>query len=701
MVSLGRRSKIVPSVAALALLSVIVSGCSFFTSQNQVQEVSSVIQETDPPAAPSWTQTASPSPTEACKVADGLPQELLSKGRGSFWEGRKARGPVGFPWVSSYFFPNKGDLNFLMLLVSFEDTTKFVENPTDYLDAQASKLSEWADFFSQGQMRWNVETLERWVDLPYSSQVAPQSDTDLGTDIINQLEATVDIEDYDGVLLQWAPGVQEGSRTSFGLRLNSMDSRETDSFKFRQMVWAPDLSFYRNNGQQTYENRRENWWGSMVHEILHEMNMNLHAPGNGWATSVGNKTNPSGNGGVSYAITAWEQFLLGWVKDSQIQCVSMGNLDSEQTAILTPLEIFGGERKALVVVISESDVVVVESRRPIGYSKWWNQDNSGALVYTVNPQVLEQTDHIDEDCGNDPTHTKWAYYLFPDQEREDPSAWCGAMGGAFHPAIFDEGETLTRNGVRIEVVHSADDKDYVRVTRSSDDSSQAFSAEPLEPAVDGGWWNQCEGPCPLDLPNPPQNLGHTMETDRERIPRLGSCEELSSQWGPRNGVAASTDFRDKAGAAVATMISTQWYAVNRHLDTNLDGVICSCQAPESTDEQASSTGESCVTLQIDINAPLAEKCEDPWWLNCFEGSVSLPVVAENSNHNRPTDDPERIGPPNCEGLRQSNLLHGIAASFDYRDAVSKQAMVSTQWYAKLHFLDTNLDGVACGPGDDG
>lgn len=688
-------------MTTLVFLSLIVTGCSLPSNEVGAQEASIGADEKEPSVAPSWTQKPSPSPTEVCKVKDGLSSELLSKGRGSFWEGKKARGPVGFPWVSSYFFPNEGDLNFLMLLVSFEDTTKFVENPLDYLEPQASKLSEWADFFSQGKMRWNVEPLEQWIDLPYSSRSAPQSDVDFGTDIVNQIASKVDIEDYDGVLLQWAPGVEQGSRTSFGLRLNSMDSSETDSFKFRQMVWAPDLSFYRNNGMETYEIRRENWWGSMVHEILHEMNMNLHAPGNGWATSVGNKTSPSGNGGVSYAITAWEQFLLGWMTDSQVQCLSMDDLDSEQTAILTPLEIFGGERKALVVVISPSDVLVVESRRPIGYSKWWNQDNSGSLVYTVNPQVLEQTDHIDEDCGNDPTHTKWAYYLFPDEEREDPSSWCGAMGGAFHPAIFDQGESLTYNGVRIELVYSADDKDYVRVTRPSKDDSGKFAPEPLEPALDGGWWNQCEGECPLDLPNPPQNLGHTMTTDREGIPRLESCEELSSRWGPRNGIAASSVFRDQAGAAIATMISTQWYAVNRHLDSNLDGVICSCQAPENDESQVSSTTDSCVTFQIEIDAPLADKCDDPWWVNCFEGSVRLPVIAENSNHNRPTDDPERIGPPNCEGLRQSNLLHGIAASFDYRDAVSKQAMVSTQWYAKLHFLDTNLDGVACGPGDDG
>ena len=97
-----------------------------------------------------------------------------------------------------------------------------------------------------------------------------------------------------------------------------------------------------------------------------------------------------------------------------------------------------------------------------------------------------------------------------------------------------------------------------------------------------------------------------------------------------------------------------------------------------------------------------DSCDREWW-ECLSTKIELPVVAENGDHNLPVDDPNRIGPPYCDGLpQQAGIENGIAASFDYRESAGvSSAMVSTQWYARLAFLDTNLDGVVCGPGDDG
>lgn len=594
----GRKNRIGPvAVAALILAACAPNDGLEEVDAESVQELAST--EEVVATQPDWEQVTSPSDPELCKVKDGLPMELLSQGRGSYYEGVQARGSVGFPWVSGYYFPNVGELKFLMLLASFEDTTKFTENPPDYLNNQAAQLSDWVEFWSRGKMIWDIDVLDDWIDLPYRSTNAPTSDGELAEDIIEQFPAGTNIDDFDAVFIQWAPGIERGSRSRFSLRLNSLGSNTEDSsFDYRQMIWTTDFDFY----ERDYEIRREYAWGSLIHEILHEMNMNLHAPGNGWATTVGNKTTPRGDG-VSYAITAWEQFLLTWMDDTEVHCVSPEDLDTEQRVMLTPLEIAGGERKALVVPISDSDVLVVESRRPIGYSQWWNQENSGLLAYTVNPQVPLNRDHIDEDCGNDPTYPKWAYYLFPDQEREDPSAWCGAMGGEFHPAVIDKGETLSHNGVRIELVYSANEVDYVKVTRPKEDDPEPAGPSPLIPDPSGGWWNVCEGECPFELPNPAENIGHRMPIEQDRVPVLASCEELSQRWGPRNGIAAGVDYRDRAGAAVATMISTQWYAKNRSLDKNLDGVICSCYAPEDPELETISVDgvPKCINLQADAS----------------------------------------------------------------------------------------------------
>lgn len=592
--------KLVATIVAAVLLLV---GCAPDSKLDEVTSTQGTVEAepeaTDPEPIlakePDWTQVGSPSEVELCKVEDGMSPELLALGRGSWYRGQKARGPVGFPWVSSDFFPTQGELNFLMLLVSFEDTEKFIENPAEYWSPQGQKLSEWFDYWTQGDMAVNVDAAETWIDLPYASSEAPASDGQLAREILELIPSNINVDQYDAFFIQWAPGIRPGTRERFSLRLNGIDNKlETDGFEkdYKQMVWSPDFDFYRND----YLERRGEVWGSLIHEILHEMNFNLHGPGNGWGTGVGQSYRPNQVGGVSYSITAWEQFLVGWMDDAQVHCVLPSDLENERTVILTPLEFYGGERRALVVPVSNSDVLVVESRRPIGYSSW-NDEDSGLLAYTVNPQELAQRDHIDQDCGNDPTHTKWAYYLFPDQEIQEASGWCGAMGGVFSPAVINVGETLTYKGVRVELVHSAEEKDYVTIRRVQESDLPPGGLPTLGPPVPGGgWWNQCDGDCALELPNPAETFGYEVRG----APTLRSCEDLLS-YGFRNGVAASREFRDQAGAEVAILVSTQWYAKNRSLDTNLDGVICSCQAPEmeGSNDYNDDDPSQCITLQDD------------------------------------------------------------------------------------------------------
>lgn len=695
------------AIAFSALL--ILTGC---TSETEMGEGSTLQNgnKSEPQAAepepilasePEWTQLASPSNVELCKVKDGLPREVLAAGRGNLYNGVPARGPVGFPWTPSYFFPTEGELKFLMLLVSFEDTTKFTESPADYWGPQALNMSDWANFWSQGKLTFDISYPDQWIDLPYKSSEAPRGDADLASDIMDRLPEEINLDEIDSLFIQWAPGIQVGTRSRFSIALNSIDANEEAGLNFGQTVLSTPLEFYQND----YEVRRDEIWGQLVHDTLHEMNLNLHGPGNGWGTGVGQSYRPNQNGGVSYAISAWEQFLVGWMNDAQVHCVSPTDLEREQRVILTPLEIYGGERKALIIPITDSDVLVIESRRPIGYSRW-RPENAGLLAYTVNPQVAVQKDHIDEDCGNDPTHTKWAYYIFPDQEIQEASGWCGAMGGQFSPALIDVGETVSHNGVRVELVFSAEDRDFVSI-RKVGPSDVPPGGYPVlgPPAPGGGWWNNCAGDCPFELPNPAENFGYPVETDETKVPTFEDCSELASQYGFRNGIAASRELRDQAGAETAILVSTQWYAKNRSLDTNFDGVICSCQAPELSNSKAGDSKDTkeCATLQAALID--AQQRQELQGGSVADGapqpggpSVELPSVPENSDHGRPVDDPERIGPPTCEGMASTGLRFGIAGSFALRDAAgAPSAMVSTQWYAKLFRLDTNNDGVLCSP----
>jgi M6 family metalloprotease-like protein len=76
---------------------------------------------------------------------------------------------------------------------------------------------------------------------------------------------------------------------------------------------------------------------------------------------------------------AYERWFLGWIEDSQIYC-----LPSSATVTLTAIEQDGGY-KAAMVPLDDNRVLVVESRRALGWDA--ALPRGGVIVYTVDTTV--------------------------------------------------------------------------------------------------------------------------------------------------------------------------------------------------------------------------------------------------------------------------------------------------------------------------
>ena len=91
-------------------------------------------------------------------------------------------------------------------------------------------------------------------------------------------------------------------------------------------------------------------------------------------------------------------------------------------------------------------------------------------------------------------------------------------------------------------------------------------------------------------------------------------------------------------------------------------------------------------------------CSDgTWWIACMDIEYELPVKPQNTNHGYPTDY-ERI--PKLEECSEFEKMGwdmpGIAASDEALSSTgASEAHVSTQYYAAMHYLDLNHDGVIC------
>ena len=135
------------------------------------------------------------------------------------------------------------------------------------------------------------------------------------------------------------------------------------------------------------------------------------------------------------SLFAFERWNLGWINDSQIKCLK----DAKSTELISPVQTSSGV-KAVVIPISRTKAVVIESRRAIGIDK--NIAKSGALVYVVDSSIQS---------GQGPVR------VFPSNVSSDPR---------YLKAPRALGESVTTEGVTIKVTKSDDSGDTVEITKS-------------------------------------------------------------------------------------------------------------------------------------------------------------------------------------------------------------------------------------------
>ena len=420
-------------------------------------------------AAPEWKQPPSPTEQELCKVLDGQSDAARQAFEGFSVGGERARGNIGFP-LSPQTLPVQGESNFIAVMVAFDDAPPSDKTPEGYLRQQVTTMEGWADFWSQGKLDLNFQVVDEWITLAVDHKDYPvnrdlsfeerQGNANTIIQLIGEsLPDDLNYDDLDGVLAYWSPGIDyfEGD---LGLQGNEGVALPFPGGAKEVFFWSGNEWWYRNEGQLTAEIRAEHTWSFWLYLMLDAMGLHNHGPGNGWPTALQTLQIPA-SGEFSGAINGWDEFKLGWTDDSQVHCMAPADLEEPSRFILGAREVPGGDKRLGVVPFEGKGAVVIESRRPVGWSGMWNGDRSGLLVYFVDTHL--EADRVDSftqgGCGTSEEQKKWAYYLYKDGFSGDCRNWYEAF---VHP-----GDTLTFQDITVTLVHSADSSDYVEVTRQS------------------------------------------------------------------------------------------------------------------------------------------------------------------------------------------------------------------------------------------
>lgn len=443
----------------------------------QVSEPEPLVEPEPPRVRPQWEQSASVADFSRCKLLDPRPASLKALFRGQKRGDEIGRDNVGFPRTERDL-PGLGEVNIIVAKVAFNDAPPSDRITNDVLEEQLRLMSEWSEFWSQGKMSYTFQFVDEWVEVPvdHADYVV---DPGVGDNQYDQEEFQRQVEERlgeiaqltvaefpsgldwasaDAVFVYWSPEIT-AFKQSVGVRSKPL---LTPAGQFRVTLSGGGIYHYSDAGNISLSMKQEFMWSWWIHEFLHFQGMNGHAPGEGWPTGVGQGAYPSSNE-YSGALSAWETFLFEWLDDSQVHCADKETLVEPEHVILTPLEIYGGQRKMIAIRADDYKVIAVESRRPVGWSKWWPGDREGLFVYEVDADGVH-TDHVPDDCGNDPKNPKWAYYLYPDSV-EDTSC----RRNDLDRILVQEGMSVTHSGIRITLEYSDDDSDYVTVERVTDE----------------------------------------------------------------------------------------------------------------------------------------------------------------------------------------------------------------------------------------
>lgn len=439
------------AVVALSVTALICSvGIIKFSGyQNDVKAVTASETSTPKPTF-TFMETGSVDAIEVCKVPDGRLTKIQPKN-------------VGFPLTESEI-PATGTANIVLMAVDFLDAPGTTDE-TEYLELQAKKIREWAQYFSNGKLTFNFQISKDWVHVPKNSADYPIGwevangpnasyllQRKMAQDIVDASGNTFDFSNVNGLLFLFPPTIQ-GVEKDLGGRGEPINTPQGQKNVF---FWGGGQYHFQNtNGNLSTQLKREKTWSFWIHEMLHSQGLAQHAPGNGFQTGL-----TSDQYGKSFAIDAWESFLLGWISDESVFCADANNLTNSNVK-LTPREVSGDGTQMAIIRLSEYEALVVESRRPVGYSEEWPFNVSGLFVYRIN--TTQENDRSQECCGdtgNDPAYSKWAYFLLP----EGQTVQSQNVKEAYESYVVKEGQTVTYNGVTVKLLHS-DDYDYVSITK--------------------------------------------------------------------------------------------------------------------------------------------------------------------------------------------------------------------------------------------
>lgn len=362
------------------------------------------------------------TPDIACKLAD---------------QTTDLRTMVGFP-KRDYRLPSNGKINALIIPIDFSDVPG-KGRPEEVFTAMTDEMARF--FYSQsgGRVQFNFQALKDWVRAPFLSSaynLGRRSGGDSNGYYGAALALADPLVDYSlfDVVYVLSPREIPASSIAYG---PAFVSRPGDSYSMTNEGLVRNGSI---SGADAWNaGVTGSAWKWIAHETghlfgLHDLYTVATRPYGSWDIMSLNWTEEA------LALNSWNRYLQGWLADNQVNCLVREKIENPVEQVITPIERDVEGIKSVMVKLSDSKILVIESRRNAGYDAL-NESREGVLVFTVDMTIPS-------------IKGGWSTQRRP-----------GSTMADFSDAALKAGDAITVEGVRIEVLKRDSSGDQVRISR--------------------------------------------------------------------------------------------------------------------------------------------------------------------------------------------------------------------------------------------
>jgi len=360
-------------------------------------------------------------------------------------------GATSFPMTSERMRVD-GQLDLAIIPIDYPDSNAN-QSLDSFLGPQVDAFNEmfamWAG--DNESVKWNIP--EDWIRMPKESQnyqwdhQTVQGDGSRKADSDIQL-LSVEEQQYD--IFSEAEKFMDLSDVDYAYIISNPDSPKVlfapywPGGTIRTSIGRYDFPHYgfgtvitKDQGRQLYH--------FLWHEMLHFRGLAGHAPGNEFSYNLMT---------AGETLFAWDAFLLGWQEPEQLLCFDAQVLESE-TFYLGSMEVAAKGPRGAVVRLSDTEVLVIESRRKGRFNYSIPDGFAGVQVY-----IVDSTKPAERYDGNiEREKDYFSYHLRIDRKDhrpipEMPQVWVPGYPDLNETAF--PGDSFTYENIRISYLEGGD-----------------------------------------------------------------------------------------------------------------------------------------------------------------------------------------------------------------------------------------------------